>query len=30
MIEQLEQAGYQVKIQLECKFDEAKIVDQKP
>jgi G:T-mismatch repair DNA endonuclease (very short patch repair protein) len=29
-IEQLELAGYRVKIQWECKFDEAKIVDQKP
>jgi G:T-mismatch repair DNA endonuclease (very short patch repair protein) len=29
-IEQLEIAGYRVKIQWECKFDEAKIADQKP
>jgi hypothetical protein len=28
-IEELEQAGYRVKIQWECKFHEAKIVDQK-
>jgi G:T-mismatch repair DNA endonuclease (very short patch repair protein) len=30
MIEQIKQAGYHVKIQWECKFDEAKIVEQKP
>jgi G:T-mismatch repair DNA endonuclease (very short patch repair protein) len=29
-IEQIKRAGYLVKIQWECKFDEAKIVEQKP
>ena len=29
-IEQIKQAGYTVKIKWECKFDEAKIVEQKP
>jgi len=29
-IEQITQAGYQVKIQWECEFDEAGIVNQKP
>ena len=29
-IEQIKRAGYQVKIQWECKFDEAGIVEQKP
>ena len=29
-IEQIKRAGYQVKINWECKFDEAKIVEQKP
>jgi len=29
-IEQIKRAGYQFKIQWECKFDEAKIVEQKP
>ena len=29
-IEQLKQAGYQVKIQWECDFDESGIVNQKP
>jgi hypothetical protein len=29
-IEQIKQAGCHVKIQWECKFDEAKIVEQKP
>jgi G:T-mismatch repair DNA endonuclease (very short patch repair protein) len=29
-IEQIKQAGYHVKIQWECEFDEAKIVEQKP
>jgi G:T-mismatch repair DNA endonuclease (very short patch repair protein) len=29
-IEQIKRAGYQVKIHWECKFDEAKIVQQKP
>ena len=29
-IELTKRAGYHVKIQWECKFDEAKIVEQKP
>jgi hypothetical protein len=29
-IEQIKRAGYHVKIQWECKFDEAKIVEQNP
>jgi len=29
-IEQIKRTGYQIKIQWECKFDEAKIVQQKP
>ena len=29
-IEQIKRAGYQAKIQWECKFDEAKLVEQKP
>jgi hypothetical protein len=29
-IELIKRAGYHVKIQWECKFDEAKIVEQKP
>jgi len=29
-LEQIKRAGYRVKIQCECKFDEAKIVEQKP
>jgi hypothetical protein len=29
-IDQLKRAGFHVKIQLECKFDEAKNVEQKP
>ena len=29
-LEQITQAGYQVKIQWECEFDEAGIVNQKP
>ena len=29
-IEPIKRAGYHVKFQWECKFDEAKIVEQKP
>jgi hypothetical protein len=29
-IQQIKRAGYHVKIQWECKFDEAHIVEQKP